>query len=290
MTTTIASAKELREAILGRFDELSPRLQQIARYILDDPDSAGVETLSVIAQRTGAPPSAMVRFAQTFGFDGAASMQRLLKDELLATRPEAAYHRRARNFLEAADHGMPPRPFDLLAEFAGASTVSLEHMLESVGHDQFERAVDLLLAADAVHVAGFRRSFPVAAYLAYSLQRSGKRAFLIDGVGGMEKLASACIKPGDLVIAISFSPYAPEMVELAEQVASGDVPILMVTDSLVGPIARWATCLLQIRDTEVRGFRTLASPICLAQALAISYAFEFSKEDQKISHLVRDMD
>lgn len=279
MTTTIASAKELREAILGRFDELSPRLQQIARYILDDPDSAGVETLSVIAQRTGAPPSAMVRFAQTFGFDGAASMQRLLKDELLSTRPETAYHRRARNFLEAADHGPPPRPLDLLAEFAEASAVSLEHLFESVDHASFEQAVALLQAADAVHVAGFRRSFPVAAYLSYSLQRSGKRAFLIDGVGGMDKLASACIKPGDLLIGISFSPYAPEMLELAEKIAGAGVQILMITDSLVGPVARHAVCLLQIRDSEVRGFRTLAASICLVQSLAITYAFEFSKKE-----------
>lgn len=272
----IGSAQQLREAILERFDELSPRLQQIARYILDDPHSAGVETLAVISDRTGAPPSAIVRFAQTFGFNGAASMQRLLKDQLLATRPESGYHRRAREFLEGAEDAPLPGPFDLLTEFAEASALSLEHLLRSVDRDRFEECVGMLGKAETVHVAGFRRSFPVATYLAYSLQRSGKRAILVDGIGGMTGLQANRIGKGDLLVGISFSPYADEMVTLIEQVAAAGAPIAMISDSPVGPVAKAANCLLQVRDTEVRGFRTLSASMCLVQALAISYAFELS--------------
>ncbi|SFG08042.1 transcriptional regulator, RpiR family [Novosphingobium sp. CF614] len=271
------SAQQLREAILERFDELSPRLQQIGRYILDDPNSAGVETLAVISDRTGAPPSAIVRFAQTFGFNGAASMQRLLKDQLLAARPESGYHRRAREFLEGAEDTPLPGPVDLLAEFAGASALALEHLLQSVDHDRFEECVAMLREAETVHVAGFRRSFPVAAYLAYSLQRGGKRAILVDGIGGMAGLQANRIGKGDLLVGISFSPYADEMVSLAEHVAQAGTPIAIITDSPVGPVAKPANCLLQVRDTEVRGFRTLSGSMCLVQALAISYAFELTK-------------
>lgn len=273
----IDSAQRLREAILERFDELSPRLQQIARYILDDPHSAGVETLAVISERTGAPPSAIVRFAQTFGFNGAASMQRLLKDQLLAARPESGYHRRAREFLEGAENSPLPPPFDLLTEFAGASALSLEHLMQSVDRDRFGECIEMLRRAETVHVAGFRRSFPVAAYLAYSLQRGGKRTILVDGIGGMAGLQANRIGKGDLLVGISFSPYADEMVAIAEQVAAVGIPIAMITDSPVGPIAKWADCLLQVRDAEVRGFRTLSASMCLAQALAISYAFELTK-------------
>lgn len=280
MPERLTNASELREAILKRFDELSPRLQQIARYILDDPDSAGVETLSVIAQRTGAPPSAMVRFAQTFGFDGAAAMQRLLKDELLAARPETEYHRRARMFREEGNEGHQLGPTDLLDQLAMASVLSIEHMRESIGAAQFEEAVNLIRRADAVHIAGFRRSFPVAAYLAYSLQRSGKKSFLIDGAGGMGLLQASRIRPGDVLLGVSFTPYAEEMIALAQEAAKAGIPITMITDSLVGPIARHATCILQVRETAVQGFRTLAAPMCLAQSLAISLALEFDEAEQ----------
>ena len=75
-----ASAEELRAAILVRYESLSKRLQQIARYVLDEPNAMALETLAVLAERTGVQPSAIVRFAKSFGFDGATQMQRLFRD------------------------------------------------------------------------------------------------------------------------------------------------------------------------------------------------------------------
>jgi DNA-binding MurR/RpiR family transcriptional regulator len=52
-------------------------------------------------------------------------------------------------------------------------------------------------------IMGFRRSFPVASYLAYSLQQVGKRVFFLDGVGGLARQQVRTIQPNDLLIAIS---------------------------------------------------------------------------------------
>ena len=43
------SADELRAAILERYEGLSKRLQQIARYVLDEPNAVALETLAVLA-------------------------------------------------------------------------------------------------------------------------------------------------------------------------------------------------------------------------------------------------
>src|SRR3954468_13148113 len=97
------SAEELRAAILERYDGLSKRLQQIARYVLDEPNELALETLAVIADRSGVQPSAIVRFAKSFGFDGASQMQRLLRDGLLSSHAALGYNERVRNFARAAD-------------------------------------------------------------------------------------------------------------------------------------------------------------------------------------------
>src|ERR1700682_3142062 len=68
------TADELRAAILERYDGLSKRLQQIARHILDQPHEFGIDTLAELAARSGTQPSTIVRFAKSFGFDGASSM------------------------------------------------------------------------------------------------------------------------------------------------------------------------------------------------------------------------
>ncbi len=58
------TAEALRAAIFERHDRLSKRLQQIARYVLDEPNELALDTLAVIAERIGVQPSAIVRFAQ----------------------------------------------------------------------------------------------------------------------------------------------------------------------------------------------------------------------------------
>ena len=61
-----ATAEELRAAILERYDGLAKRLQQIARYVLDEPNELALETLAVIAERSGVQPSAIVRFTAAY--------------------------------------------------------------------------------------------------------------------------------------------------------------------------------------------------------------------------------
>jgi len=272
--SAISDAGQLRAAVLERYEELSPRLQQIAQFLLDDPYSMGVETLAVISARVKVPASAIVRFAKTFGFEGAQPMQRVLKDSLLATRTASAYHQRVRQFSDSAQGNTSPAPHQLLKEFSAASALSLDHISEAIDETRLNEAIRMIISADIVHISGFRRSYPVAAYLAYSLQQAGKRAILIDGVGGFTLQQGHQIRSDDLLIVISFTPYASEMIELVKAAKTSGVPFLAITDSLVSAVAKSASCVLQVRDSEVRGFRTLAASMCLAQSLAIGFAFE----------------
>ncbi|APH59442.1 MurR/RpiR family transcriptional regulator [Granulibacter bethesdensis] len=268
----IEDAEQLKAAILEQFDGLSPRLQQIAQFILDDPHSMGVETLAVISERIGVHASAIVRFAKTFGFDGAVPMQRILKDRLLESQPESVYHRRAREFANISGV-CEGEPYDLLVEFVNASSLSLNHLLSAINRQTFEAAVDLINSADTIYVSGFRRSFPVAAYFSYSLQQGGKRTVLVDGVGGLSLMQIGQIGSKDLIIGISFTPYAQETIELLQRAAKAGAASLVITDTTVSPVTRSATCAIQIRNVEARGFRTMSASMCVAQALAVAHAF-----------------
>ena len=72
------------EQVRDRYEGLSDRLQRIARHVLDEPNDMAFETLAVIAERSNVQPSAIVRFAQSFGFPGASPMQRLIREGLLS--------------------------------------------------------------------------------------------------------------------------------------------------------------------------------------------------------------
>ncbi len=74
----------------------------------------------------------------------------------------------------------------------------------------------LLGEAENIYVIGLRRSFSVASYLTYALRHLDRKAFLIDGLGGMFTEQLSLVGPKDVVVAVSFSPYAREVVELVE--------------------------------------------------------------------------
>ena len=271
------TADELCAEIVLRYESLSKRLKQIARYILDEPNDIALETLAVIASRCAVQPSTIVRFAKTFGFEGASQMQRLFRDGLLSNNVALGYSERVRQLNEATS-AASAKPADLLAEFVEGNILALQNLLQTVSRAEIDAAVDLIAKAHTVHVVGFRRSFPVASYLVYSLLQAGKRAVFIDGVAGLAMAQVQAIAPQDLLIAVSYHPYAGETVAIVEAAREKGAKVLAISDSLVSPVAKPADLVLQTRESEVRKFRSLSASMCLAQALVINFAFEASRE------------
>jgi DNA-binding MurR/RpiR family transcriptional regulator len=272
------SAEEMRAAILERYEQLSKRLQQIARYVLDEPNAVALETLAVLSERTGVQPSAIVRFAKSFGFDGATQMQRLFREGLLSGAATSGYGERVREFSQSVDGNAVGDPGRVLDEFVHGNTLSLQGLPKMIPRADLAEAVRLIGRAGTVYVAGFRRSFPVAAYLAYSLLQVDKKTIFVDSVGGMSMQQMHGIGAGDLLIAVSYHPYAAETVQVVEAAVEAGCPVLAISDSLVSPVAKPASLVLQVREAQIRKFRSLSASMCLAQALVISYAFAASRK------------
>ncbi|MGH8198781.1 MAG: MurR/RpiR family transcriptional regulator [Steroidobacteraceae bacterium] len=277
--TAPTTAAELREAILARYDSLSGRLRQFAHYLLDAPNDVALETLAVIAQRSGVQPSAIVRFAKQFGFEGATPMQRVFRADLVAANPGAAYGERVRQTMDRLENA-PNDPASLLREFAEGTDLALRQLTHTVGTVELAAAFRLLEQANSVYVVGVRRAFPVAAYLAYSLQQSAKRTIFVDGVAGLWRQQAAGISSGDLLICVSYRPYAEETLEVVNAAHAQKAVILAITDSVVSPIAKEADTVLRVQEAEIRGFRSLSASMCLAQTLVIGYAFRSNRKSR----------
>ncbi|MCK5326682.1 MAG: MurR/RpiR family transcriptional regulator [Woeseiaceae bacterium] len=265
----------LRSEIARRYDDLSPRLKQVASYVLDNPNDIALETLAVIADRCDAQPSTIVRFAKVFGYRGASEMQRLFRDEILTAAPSPSYSERIRQFQKRSDAVDWSSPHNVMREFAESNIIALEHLKDAVRKEDLDRSIELMQRAHTVYLAGVRRSFPVAAYLAYSLSHVEKRAFLLDGVAGMTAEQSLMMSPDDLVVAVSFRPYATETLAVVERALANGTPMVVISDSRLSPVGREAEICFEIKDAEVRQFRSLTASMCLAQTLVISYAYKF---------------
>ena len=268
------TAEQLRALILERYDSFSGRLQQVARHVLDHPDDLALETLTVIAERANVQPSAIVRFAKSLGFSGANPMQKVLRDSLLANHASLGYGERVRRFNASVRAKANEDSSELLAEFVEGDVLALQNLGETVGSAEVKQAISLMDKSETLYIVGFRRSFPVASYLAYSLQQVGKRTLFLDGVGGLAAQQIRTIGTSDVLLAISYQPYAPETVTVTEAARAAGAKVVAISDSLVSPIAKASTLVLQVADSEVRSFRSLGASLCLAQALVVGLAFE----------------
>jgi DNA-binding MurR/RpiR family transcriptional regulator len=272
---------KLRADIVHRYDSLSGRLQQVAAFVLENPNDMGLQTLAVIAERCKVQPSTVVRFAKAFGYSGASDMQKLFRDEILAFAPSPSYSDRIREFGQRAGRVEALTPHELMREFADNNIIALEHLKESVRKADLEKAVALIRDAQAVYLVGLRRSFAVASYLAYALRHVDKRAYLIDGAAGMLAEQSGMLTRADVLIATTFRPYATETAEVVERAKENGAKVVAISDSRLSPIARHADVLFETKDAEVRQFRSLTASLCLAQTLVIACAYQLESSERR---------
>lgn len=267
-----ATLDGLRERIGTIAEQLTPRERDAARYALEHPNDLALNPVAAVAQGSGIAASAFIRMAQALGFSGYGELQRLFREPLKrAARP--SWRERIRHFggEQAVDDASDPQA--VLRAFSQANVMSLDHLRDDAATLPLAAAIRLLRQAHMVYVLGLRRSYAVAAYLAYALPRVGRSAVQITGQGGAIGEQARAAGPRDLLLAVSFPPYAPDTLADCKQAHAAGARRLAITDTLFSPIAREADLVLQVNDAELHGFRSLTSAMCLAQTLAMGLAF-----------------
>ena len=258
------SVEAFRDRLLALNGQLPRRLQQCADHVATHLDRIALSTVAQVAHGAGVPPSAVMRFCQIMGFTGFAEMQRLFRDALSRSAPD--YATRLAN-LKAGGVGQPST---LVAEFVEAGRQSMEALARDLNEDTLNQAVATLARARTIHLAGFRRSFPVASYLAYVFDKLGVAAVLHDGVAGLGHRSS--LRPGDALLAITFAPYSEETRALASHARDSGLPVVVLTDPPASQLAGIADTILTVTEIDFGAFRSLSAVIALALSLAVAVA------------------
>jgi len=256
----------LADALVGRRAELPKRLAQVAEYALAHPDEIAFGTAASIAAAARTNPSTLVRFARAIGYSGFSDLQAVFRSRLKARFPE--YRDRLAALAPAG--GQTSEAERLVSGFAGCAVESLAALQQSVQPEDFSRAADILAGAKVIHLLGLRRAFPVACYLAYGLGKLQLRARLVDHLGALAPEQGAAIGPEDALVAVSFTPYTPTTVEVANAAAARGVPVVALTDSPFSPLAPAAAVRFDVAEADFGGFRSLSASLALAMALAVA--------------------
>jgi DNA-binding MurR/RpiR family transcriptional regulator len=272
------------DALLARigveFANLSGQLKLIARYVEQHRDHLGLDRIQDVAERCGVQPSAVVRFAKHFGFSGYTELQKIFRDGISQQIAQSHnYQARIRDVIDHAEGRLSSA--DIAAEFIGGAIAGMRELQRGVHESTLDDAVELLAHAPAIWVAGARRSFPAASYLTYALQHADRPIHLVTGVGAMHEGQLRGLRPGDVMIAISYAPYAEETLAGARIALERGAQLIAITDSRMSPLAGVASLTLLVSESSTFGFRSLTNTMALAQSLFIALAYRLELDVKK---------
>lgn len=248
----------IQDQIRQRFAELSPALQQVAKYLLDHPAEVVTGSMRGLGVNAGATPATLVRFAQQFGFDGWPPLKAAFAADM--GLGGQAYGARAQQLIgRAKDGGLTGEMFEVQRRNLEATQA------QSAG--ALERACALLEKAPAVHAAGFRACYPIAFAFVYQYRLFRPSVHLVDGQGGVLEMQQRAFAKGDALLVASFAPYSREALQVAEAAKAAGCRIVALTDSAASPLSLLAQETLLFTIHSPSFFPSVTAGMALTEAL-----------------------
>jgi hypothetical protein len=145
-TEELPSVEELMQRIADNYESLPRQLKSVATYIEQNRGSVMVDRTSDIAASCGVHPSAVVRFAQRFGFSGFSDLQAVFRQAYTGQGGAAqSYQQRIRKLIDEKPGRLSGGT--VAREFVAACRSGLDELEGSLDDEQFEAAVKMLQQA-----------------------------------------------------------------------------------------------------------------------------------------------
>jgi DNA-binding MurR/RpiR family transcriptional regulator len=247
------------QSLRDSYDELTKSQKRIAEAIVEDPEFVAFATVDKMAARLGVSPSTVVRFTYRLGLTGYHDLQ-----ERVRTLVRSQMRSSTADVDEAG-------VLEHLGETAFAR--SLEHDLANLRQTiaglegpELQRAVDLLSQARRIVVAADGTAHSVASYMTLALDRTrGEVTLALADTMSVGRLID--IGPEDVMLAITFPPYAQSVHRAVRWAKERQTKVLAITDSPVSPVGQLGDVDLAVRVSGVGPHNTMVAVMAVANAL-----------------------
>lgn len=242
---------------------LSAAEQQIARYIIDNPEEAALLTVRELAQRTFTSPSSVVRVCRSVGFEGYKELRRALVAELAALGDSG---RHAEAELSPDDSVR-----EVVDKVTRKNIQSLTDSQRLLSPEVVEACAHLLDRSRCVLLFGLGSSLLVAHDTYLKLLRLDKPCVVNDDWHS-QLLSARNATPADVGIAISYSGQTVEVIECMKALKANGVPTIAITRYSPSRVAELADYKLYIAANESL-FRNGAMSSRIAQLNAVDILY-----------------
>jgi DNA-binding MurR/RpiR family transcriptional regulator len=261
--------------IRARFEEFSRSQKDVAQYIVDHLDEAAFQTAEELARRANTSSSTVVRFSQALGFEGFPELQQAARDEYRRRSPSA-------NGTVAAAPLFSLDQTEFEAALA-ADHVNVEDTAHKLSRSDVESAIDAIVSADKVLIAGTDQMAFFASYLRHLLMLLDLRAEIVASPSQEALGRLSRIDENTLVIGLSAGRPHPLITRTMKLARHRKAPTMAITDATLSEVARLARIRLYYSSNTPAFVRSHAALLSLIQALAYGvYSRDAQQYDVRI--------
>lgn len=240
--------------------------KRLAAYIMEDYGRASVLTAQKLGEESGVSESTVVRFAYQLEYDGYPEMQRALR-VLVKTKSTSV----DRLNLVAK---MSERE-NFLARNLQKDAERIRTSVELLSQEEFEKAVEMIDAANNIYILGTKSSSFLAGLFGYYLNIFMDHVKVIESnnvLDTMEQLNK--IKEGDVFIGISFPRYSKRTQQAFQFAKKNNAHTVAISDHYKAPIMTDADCKLTVKSDVLGIVDSLVAAQSLINSLIIALSIK----------------
>lgn len=247
------------ERIVAEFPRMTRKQQAIARVLLEEHVDAAFSSAESLGRRADVDAATVVRFAQMIGFAGWVELRQAIRDDVPRLLTAAQKVSGAIGATSGSD--------DVMSEIVSHDIRNIREMAILNTPETLDRAVQAVIAARTVHIAGLGLESELANILALQLLRIGipvRRVSLSLAASALD-LASA--GDADVIIALAVRRYPRDTVRMFEEACRLGARGIAMTDSKVSPLAHKADIVLMATDSAPRLSHSMTGMLSLVNVL-----------------------
>jgi len=245
--------------IQSRFEEFSRSQKDVAQYIVDHLDEAAFQTAEELARRASTSSSTVVRFSQALGFEGFPELQQAAREEYRRRAPVAGAIAAAPLF------SLDQTEFEAAL---AADHVNVEDTAHKLSRSEVQAAVDAIVSAEKVLIAGTDQMAFFASYLRHLLMLLDLRAEIVASPSQEALGRLSRIDEQTLVIGLSAGRPHPLITRTMKLARHRKAQTLAITDATLSEVARLARIRLYYSSNSPAFVRSHTALLSLIQALA----------------------
>ncbi|WLD59460.1 MurR/RpiR family transcriptional regulator [Salinispirillum sp. LH 10-3-1] len=237
--------------------------------LLDEPTLAATHNIVELAGQLNISAASLTRLARLLGYSGFGAFQAIFRDAV--SKPRHYYSEQAKAMAA-------PEAVSSTALLLDDQLKAVQRLRTTVSENELDAAVELLVKARRIRVAGRRQSHSLATLCAYMLGLIRDGVSVVGASGEGQAQALTDMTERDLLVVFGSEPYSRDTIKLVQVAHRMGLPVLAFTDHSHSPLSQWALQAVRVPSQGKLYTNSLVATLLVVETVLIQVAQRLGKK------------